>query len=93
MGIELNLGDKVWLHYGPTMLIVGHIVDNSPNHNLIGISPLPYNDYKEMNLLEKASCPIGWYESKDCAYICHIPSGDLTKIDNTKEAPVGFAAR
>jgi hypothetical protein len=91
MDIELKLGDKVWMHYGPSTLIVGHIIDYSPDFALIGLSPLPYDEYKCMSLSQKAGCPISWCETKYCHYRCHITYNDLKKMDEAaKEPKLGF---
>ena len=73
MSQELNLGDKIWMHYGPSVLIVGHLIDHSPDFRMIGVSPVPFDDYKKMTITERASCPISWCESVACHYLCSIP--------------------
>lgn len=91
MSKELNLGDKVWMHYGPSVLIVGHLIDYSPDYSMVGLSPLPFTVYNKMNTAEKADCPINWFELKACHYICHIPASDLKKQDEALETPhAGF---
>lgn len=91
MSKELNLGDKVWMHYGPSVLIVGHLIDYSPDYSMVGLSPLPYSVYKKMNTEQKAECPINWFELKGCSYLCHIPEDELKKQDETLDVPkAGF---
>lgn len=88
---ELKLGDKVWMHYGPSVLIVGHIVDTSPDFSMLGFSPLPYDEYHKMTLSQKASCPITWCEVRACHYLCHIPYADLKKQDDDNQSSkLGF---
>lgn len=92
MDITLNLGDKVWMHYGPSVLIVGHIIDYSPDYRLIGLSPLPYDEYQKMTLIQKAGCPINWCEVRACHYLCHLNHDELKKQDEIANAPkMGFA--
>lgn len=88
---ELKLGDKLWMHYGASVLIVGHIVDVSPSETMIGISPLPYDDYKEMTFNERASCPISWCETKACHYLSHVPYDDMKKHDEGLKPALGFS--
>jgi hypothetical protein len=90
MSKELKLGDKVWMHYGPSVIIVGHIVDHSPDYAMLGISPLPYEDYRVMKLSERAGCPISWCDVKSCHYLSHIPREDLEEFDKSVSAKVGF---
>jgi hypothetical protein len=90
MSIELKLGDKVWMHYGPSVLLVGHIIDYSPDYSMVGLSPLPFNEYEKMNLSQKASCPINWCELKACHYICHIPYDELKRQDEAVAPRAGF---
>lgn len=86
MDVEIKLGDKVWMHYGPSVLIVGHVVDHSPDYRLLGLSPLPFDNYKKMTAEQKASCPVNWCETRACHYLCHISSDDLKKQDEAVEA-------
>ena len=91
MNVELNLGDKVWMHYGPSTLIVGHVIDYSPDYTMIGMSPLPYDEYKEMTLMQRASCPISWCEIRACHYLTHIPYEELKKQEEERKKPtLGF---
>lgn len=90
MGIELQLGDKIWMYYGPNVLIVGHVIDYSPDYSMVGISPLPYNSYSKMTNEQKASCPISWCETKACHYLCHIPCKQLEEHDIKVTPRVGF---
>lgn len=84
MGASVELGDKIWLHYGSNTLIVGYLVDHSPDNKMIALSPLTYEKYKEMNLVEKAGCPVSWCELRGCSYLCHISFEDLKKAEPAK---------
>lgn len=90
--MEIKLGDKIWVHYGPAILMVGHVIDYSPDYTMFGISPLPYREYEKMTLMQKASCPINWCEVKACHYLCHIPLEELTKQDEAVTPRAGFLA-
>lgn len=91
MSQELNFGDKIWMHYGPNVLIVGYLVDNSPDYKYIGVSPVPYSEYKTMTTSTKASCPINWCDVKACHYLSHIPYQDIEKHDAINQSPrLGF---
>jgi len=56
--MQLELGCKIFMHYGPNVLIVGHVIDHSPDYQLIGVSMVPYDIYNKMTGEQKASCPI-----------------------------------
>jgi len=84
--MELFLGDKVWMHYGPNVLVVGHIIDHSPNYQLIGISPVSFDEYKKLSIAERASCPITWCERRACHYLCHTAYQDLKGHDDALSA-------
>jgi hypothetical protein len=88
--MELSLGDKLWMHYGPSVLIVGYIVEVSPNNDMIGMSPLPFDAYKKMSMEQKASCPISWCETRACHYLCHIPHKELIEQDEKVVPKAGF---
>lgn len=88
--MEVQLGDKIWLHYGPNVLIVGHLVDHSPNHEMIGLSPVPFDEYKKLSTSEKASCPMQWCELKSCHYLCHTSGADMRKQDEKAVPKAGF---
>lgn len=91
MSKELNLGDKVWIHYGQNVLIVGHLVDHTADFSLVAFSPLPYDDYKEMTSSSKASCPVSWCEVKACHYLSHIPYKEIAEMDEKVKSPrLGF---
>lgn len=90
MDVELKLGDKIWMHYGPSVLIVGHIIDQSPNDQFIGISALPYDEYQKMNHSQKASCPISWCEVRACHYLSHIAYNELKQQDEAITPKAGF---
>lgn len=90
MDVELKLGDKIWMHYGPSVLIVGNIIDHSPDYRMIGLSPVPYDVYAKMNEETKATCPISWCETRACHYLCHIPVSELRKRDETVTPKAGF---
>jgi hypothetical protein len=91
MDIELKLGDKVWMHYGPGVLIVGHIIDHSPDYRLVGLSPLPFENYQKMTVEQKAGCPISWCEVRACHYLSHVSSADLKKQDEIVAIKPGFS--
>jgi len=91
MNIELQLGDKIWMHYGPSVLIVGHIIDHSPDFKMVGISPLPYDNYQKMTSEQKASCPINWCEMRACHYLCHVSAEELKKHDDKVTIQPGFS--
>lgn len=89
--MELKLGDKIWMYYGPINIIVGHIVDVSPEFSIIGLSALPYDDYKKMTSSEKAGCPVTWCEVEECSYITHVPYETIKKQDEILTfKPTGF---
>jgi hypothetical protein len=88
--MELKLGDKIWMHFGPSALIVGHVLDHSPDYRYIAISPVPYEAYRKMQLLERAQIPLSWHPIEYCSYICHIPYEDLQKIDQELKPHAGF---
>ena len=92
--MELKLGDKLWINYGPNAIVVGHLVDSSPDNTLIGLSPVPYAEYIKMSSSEQASCPISWFETYACTYRCHIPFEDIQQKDSgLKPSAVGFGLR
>ena len=94
MSQPLNLGDKIWMHYGPSVLIVGHLIDHSPDYKMLGVSPMPFDDYKKMTITERASCPINWCDAVACHYLCHVPYEELQKHDDllkSKGAGFGFS--
>lgn len=88
--MEIQLGDKLWMHYGPNVLIVGHVIDHSPDLRMIGISPLPFDEYKKMSIAERASCPISWCELRACHYLCHTPYVELKQHDERAVPKAGF---
>lgn len=89
--MEVKLGDKLWMHYGPNTLLVGHVVDQSPDQRHVAVSPLPFDEYHKMTQLEKAGCPISWCEVKFCHYLCHTAYEDLKKQDEAiSNKPAGF---
>lgn len=91
MSQELHLGDKIWMHYGPNVLIVGHIIDCSPDSRMIGVSQLPFEEYSKMTLIDKATCAISWCETRYCHYLCHVPYEELRKQDEVLSTkPFGF---
>lgn len=80
------------MHYGPSVLVVGHIIDHSPDYRMVGLSPLPYDVYAKMNGEQKASCPITWCETRACHYLCHIAHDALVRQDEKVTPRAGFLA-
>jgi hypothetical protein len=91
MDIELQLGDKIWMNYGAQAFIVGYVVDHSPDYSMIALSPLPYDEYDKMSLMEKASAPITWCETKVCSYIAHTKLAEIRKHDANRGSHMGFS--
>lgn len=89
MSIELKHGDKIWMDYGPG-LVVGHILESSPDNRLIGISPVPYDEYKKLPLMSRSQMPVTWFDVKYCTYRCHIAYEDLQKLDESLKPKTGF---
>jgi hypothetical protein len=88
--MQIKLGDKIWMHYGPNALVVGHILDNSPKEDFIGVSPVPFDEYEKMPLMQRAQIPINWFDTRYCTYIDHIPLEDLRKLDKELKPQAGF---
>ncbi len=94
MAVQLELGDKVWMHYGPSVLVVGHLVDFSPDYKILGISPVPYEEYKDMDMSQRAGCPISWCETRACHYLSHVLEADLKHQDEkVKPNFIGFGGK
>jgi len=88
--MEVQLGDKLWMFHGPHTLVVGYLVDASPDNKMIAVSPCPYEDYKKMGLSQRATIPVTWFQTKYCTYENHIKAEDLTKLDETLKPAAGF---
>lgn len=88
--MQINLGDKIWMNFGPNGLIVGYVLDHSPDYQFVGISPVPYDSFKKMPLVERAQIPISWHDVKYCSYVCRVPYEQLQKIDQALKPQAGF---
>jgi len=63
-------------------LIVGHLVDHSPDFAFVGVCALPFDEYQKLTLEERAGCPITWCETRFCNYLAHEPYHEVKKVDS-----------
>jgi hypothetical protein len=85
--MEVNIGDRIWMYGGGSaILIVGYILEASPDNEFIGVSPVPYDDFKKLTIMQRANIPINWCPLKYCNYVAHIPYAQIAALDNELEA-------
>jgi hypothetical protein len=92
-GKEVKVGDRIWMYCGPVALIVGHILEQSPDGSHISVSPIPYDEFVKLPLMQRANIPVNWCPLKLCSYVAHIPHEELKNIDKEIESKrvSGFA--
>lgn len=71
----------MWMYVGPVQLVVGHIVDQSPCGRYIGVSPVPYAEFKKMKIDERAKMPMSWCPLDACSYVAHLTYQQLQEMD------------
>ena len=84
--MEVNIGDRIWMYGGMATLIVGYVLEMSPNGEFIGVSPIPFDEFKKLTLTQRANIPINWCPLKYCSYVAHIPYEQITALDKELDA-------
>ena len=84
--MEVQLGDKLWAYVGPSGFVVGYVLEQSPDGSMLGVSGIPYDDYKKLNVAQRASIGMTWCKIESLSYIGHTPLAEIQALNQELEA-------